>query len=143
LVWFSRKFFPFILNKKYFSEIEKNLKIPYYLLIISNLVIKFFIFLYFILNLFFSISSLRIWFNLIFISILVLIFMIVICFSLTIFLIEIFYILDLILILLIVFYFIWNNLWNYNNNFLISSILIFLSVRFDLHCFYCYLFYLK
>ena len=143
MVWFSRKFFPFISNKKYFSEIEKNLKIPYYLLIISNLVIKFFIFVYFILNLFFSISSLRIWFNLIFISILVLIFMIVICFSLTIFLIEIFYILDLILILLIVFYFIWNNLWNYNNNFLISSILIFLSVRFDLHYFYCYLFYLK
>jgi len=47
---------------------------------------------------FFSISSLIIWFNFIFISTLVFIFMIVIYFSLIIFLIEILYLLDLILI---------------------------------------------
>ena len=63
---------------------------------------------------FFLISSLTIWFNLIFISTLVLIFMIAICFSLIIFLIKIFYLLDLVLILLIIIYFIWNNLWNCN-----------------------------
>jgi len=43
------------------------------------------------LNLFFSISSLKIWFNLIFILTLVLIFITIIYFSLVIFLIEIFY----------------------------------------------------
>jgi hypothetical protein len=68
----------------------------------------------FCLNLFFLISSLKIWFNLIFILTLILIFMIVICFSLIIFLIKIFYLSNLILILLIVTYFIWNNLWNCN-----------------------------
>jgi hypothetical protein len=41
-------------------------------------------------------------------------FMIVICFSLILFLIEIFYLSNLILILFIVIYFIWNNLWNCN-----------------------------
>jgi len=55
---------------------------------------------------FFSISLLRIWFNLIFILILILIFIIDICFSLIIFLIEIFYLSNLVLILLIVIYFI-------------------------------------
>jgi hypothetical protein len=55
-----------------------------------------------------------IWFDLIFILTLVLIFMIVICFSLIIFLIKIFCISNLVLILLIVNYFIWNNLWNCN-----------------------------
>jgi hypothetical protein len=63
---------------------------------------------------FFSNSPLRIWFNLIFILTLVIIFMIAICFSLIIFLIKIFYISNLILILFIVTYFIWNNLWNCN-----------------------------
>jgi len=52
--------------------------------------------------------------NLIFILISVLIFIIFICFSLIIFLIEIFYLSNLVLILLIVTYFIWNNLWNFN-----------------------------
>jgi len=63
---------------------------------------------------FFSISSLKIWFNLIFISTLILIFMIVNFFFIIIFLIEIFYLSNLILILLIFIYFIWNNLWNCN-----------------------------
>jgi hypothetical protein len=91
-----------------------------------------------------SISPLKIWFNFIFILTLVLIFIIVICFSLIIFLIEIFYLSNLILILLIVTYFIWNNLWNCNYyyfNFIIFQ--FFLSVTFDLHYFDCYLFYLR
>jgi len=69
---------------------------------------------YLIFLIFFSISSIGIWFNLIFICTLVLIFMIVTCFSLIIFLIKIFYQSDLVLIFFIVIYFIWNNLWNYN-----------------------------
>jgi hypothetical protein len=40
LVWFSEKCFPFILGGKHFPEIVKNLEISYYLLIISNLVLK-------------------------------------------------------------------------------------------------------
>jgi hypothetical protein len=67
---------------------------------------------------FFSISSLIIWFNLIFISTLVFIFMIFICFSLIIFLIEILYLLDLILIF---YYFLF--FWNYNFfNFIIFQL---------------------
>jgi hypothetical protein len=60
----------------------------------------------FCLNLFFSISSLKIWFNLIFILTLILIFMIIIYFSLIIFFIEIFYLSNLVLILFIITYFI-------------------------------------
>ena len=70
----------------------------------------------FCLNIF-LILSLKIWFNLIFILTLVFIFMIVIFFSIIIFFIEIFYLSNLILILLIIIYFIWNNLWNYNYNY--------------------------
>jgi hypothetical protein len=73
---------------------------------------------------------------------LALIFMIVICFSLIIFLIENFNLLDLVLILLIVFYFIWNNLWNCKF-FKISSSFSFLSVRFNLYYFDYYLSYLR
>jgi len=62
---------------------------------------------------FLSISSLRIWFNLIFISILVFILLIVICFSLILFLIEIFYLSFFVPIFFIVICFIWNNLWNW------------------------------
>jgi len=101
LVWFSGNCFSFILGGKYFPEVMKNLEILYYWLIISNLVIKLLIDIYFVW--FFLISSLKFWFNLIFILILVFIFifMIVICFSLLIFLIEIFYLSNLILNLLI------------------------------------------
>jgi len=74
---------------------------------------------------FFSISPLRIWFNLIFILTLVPIFMIVIFFSLIIFLIEIFYLSNLAFILLIITYFIWNNLWNYNYNSLSFNFFIY------------------
>jgi hypothetical protein len=81
--------FLFIFNEKHFPEVVKNLEILYYLLIITNLVLKLLIAIYFVL-IFFSISLLKIWFILIFILILVFIFMIVICFSLIVFLIEIF-----------------------------------------------------
>jgi len=46
LAWFPRKCFPFILGGKYFPEVVKNLKISYYLLIISNLVLKLLIAIY-------------------------------------------------------------------------------------------------
>jgi len=105
LAWFSKKYFHFILDGKHFSEVMKNLKISYYLLIMSNLVLKLLIAIYFVW-IFFLISSLKIWFNFIFILTLVLIFIIVIYFSLIIFLIEIFYLSNLVIILLIVTYFI-------------------------------------
>ena len=43
----SRKVFFFILDRKYFLEVVKNLEILYYLLIISNLVLKLLIDIYF------------------------------------------------------------------------------------------------
>ena len=150
LAWFSEKVFSFYFGWKTLSRsYEKKLKISYYLLIITNLILKFFIAIYFVLNIFFSISPLKIWFNLIFILTLIHIFMIVICFSLIIFLLKFFiyqiwssffwlllilfeiiyeiiiiiiilisspfnffYMLDLISIILIVIYFIWDNLWD-------------------------------
>ena len=42
----SRNFFFFILGRKHFSEVVKNLKMSYYLLIISNLVLKLLIVIY-------------------------------------------------------------------------------------------------
>jgi len=60
------------------------------------------------------------------------------------FLIEIFYLSNLVFILFIVTYFIWNNLWNVNYycfNFFIFQ--IFFIFRFDLYYFDYYLFYLR
>jgi hypothetical protein len=48
LVLFLGKYFSFILDGKHFPEIMKNLKISYYLLIISNLVLKLLIAKYFV-----------------------------------------------------------------------------------------------
>jgi hypothetical protein len=112
----SRKIFFFYFGRKtLFRSCEKFRNIYHInLLIMSNLVLKLLISIYFVWIFFFSISSLKIWFNLIFILTLVLIFMIVIYFSLIIFLIEIFCLSNLIIILLIVTYFIKNNLWNCN-----------------------------
>jgi len=59
LVLFSRKFFPFILGGKYFLEVVKDLKISYYLLIMSNLVLKPLVATYFFFNLFFQIHPLK------------------------------------------------------------------------------------
>ena len=77
----SRKMFHFILGGKHFPEIVKKLKMSYYLLIISNLVLKLLIAIYIYYFEFFNFIP----YNLIFILILVLIFIIVICFSLIIF----------------------------------------------------------
>jgi len=46
LVWFPEKCFPFILGGKHFPEVVKNLEMSYYLLIISNLVLKLLIAIY-------------------------------------------------------------------------------------------------
>jgi hypothetical protein len=120
------KFFFSLLSKKIFSfyfrlktsfrscEKFRNIMLFAYYIKFDPQTFNYYIFCF---EFFFSISSIRIWFNLIFISTLILIFMIVICFSLNIFLIEIFYLSDFILILLIVIYFIWNNLWNHNYYF--------------------------
>jgi hypothetical protein len=46
LVWFPEKYFPFILGGKHFLKVVKNLEISYYLLIISNLILKLLIAIY-------------------------------------------------------------------------------------------------
>ena len=46
LVWFPEKYFPLILGGKHFIEIVKNLEMSYYLLIISNLILKLLIAIY-------------------------------------------------------------------------------------------------
>jgi hypothetical protein len=52
LAWFSRKCFPFILGEKHFLEVVKNLEMSYYLLIISNLVLKLLIVIYILFRIF-------------------------------------------------------------------------------------------
>jgi len=110
LVWFSWKFFLFILNIKQFSKVVKNLEMSYYLPIISNLVLKLLIAIYILFWIFFSISSLK--FNF-YINFGLYFYNCYLFFSYH-FLIEIFYLLNLVFILLIVTYFIWNNLSNGN-----------------------------
>ena len=46
LVWFPEKYFSFIFGGKHFPEVVKNLEMSYYLLIISNLVLKLLIAIY-------------------------------------------------------------------------------------------------
>jgi len=129
LVWFSGKCFPFILGGKHFLEVVKNLEISYYLLIISNLVFKLliaiyilfwiFVFQFHLLEFNFYINFSHHFYN---------------CYLLFPyhFLIEIFYLSNLVLILLIVTYFIWNNLWNVNYyyyfNFFIFQFFYFLDL---------------
>ena len=84
LTWFPRNCFPIILDGKHFPEVVKILEMSYYLIIISNLVLKLLIAIYIFWSLFLSNFNF-IPQNLIFILILVLIFIIVICFSLIIF----------------------------------------------------------
>jgi len=95
----------------------------------------------FYLNLFFSISSLKIWFNFIFILTLVLIFMIVICFSLIIFFNWNFLSIKFSSHSFECYFFIWNNLWNCNYYYF--NFIIFQFFYFDLHYFDYYLFYLR
>ena len=79
------------MDEIYFSGIVKNSRISCYLLIIWYLIINLLIAIYFVLSVFFSISSLKNWFNLIFISTLVIFY-----FSFILFIIEFFYLSDLV-----------------------------------------------
>jgi hypothetical protein len=116
------------LDGKYFLEVVKNLEISYYLLIISNLVLKLLIAIYtlfwiFIFQFHFLKFNFYINFSPHFYN----------CYLLCsyYFFIEIFYLSNLIFILLIVTYFIWNNLWNVNYyyfNFFIFYFFYFLDL---------------
>jgi len=133
LAWFLGKCFPFILGRKHFPKIVKNLEMSYYLLIISNLVLKLLITIYILFWIFvFQFHPLE--FNF-YINFGPYFYYCYLLFSYH-FLIKIFYLSNLVFILLIVTYFIWNTLWNVNYyyfNFFIF--LLFLFFRFDLY--YC------
>jgi hypothetical protein len=141
LAWFPGKYFFFILGGKHFLEVVKNLEMLYYLLIILNLILKLLIAVYILFWIFvfqFHPSKFNFYnkFGPRFYN----------CYLLFPyhFLIEIFYLSNLILILLIVTYFIWNNLWKFNYyyfNFFIFQ--FFLFFRFNLYYFDYYLFYLR
>jgi len=65
LARFLEKYFFFIIDGKHFLEVVKNLKISFYLLIITNLILKLSIAIYFVLNFFFQFHFLEfdlIWF---------------------------------------------------------------------------------
>jgi len=103
LAWFSGKCFLFILGGKHFLEVVKNLEISYYLLIISNLILKLLIVIYILFWIFFfQFHPLK--FNF-YINFDPYFYNCYLLFSYY-FLIEIFYLSNLILILLIVTYFI-------------------------------------
>jgi hypothetical protein len=53
LISFLEKYFSFILGEKHFPEVVKNLEISYYLLIISNLILKLLIAIFILFKLFF------------------------------------------------------------------------------------------
>jgi len=143
LAWFPGKCFPFILDGKHLLKVVKNLEMSYYLLIISNLVLKLLIAIYiYILFWIFFFQFHPLEFNF-YINFSPYFYNCYLVFHYH-FLIEIFYLSNLILILLIVTYFIWNNLWNVNYyyfNFFIFH--FFLFFRFDLYYFDYYLFYLR
>jgi len=140
LAWFPGKCFPFILGGKHFPEIVKNLKMSYYLLIILNLVLELLIAIYILFWIFiFQFHPLE--FNF-YINFYPYFYNFYLLFPYH-FLIEIFYLSNLVIILSIITYFIWNNLWNVNYyyfNFFIFQ--FFLFFRFDLYYFDYYLFYL-
>ena len=112
------------LRGKHFPKVVKKLEMSLFVDYIKFDPQTFDCYIYFVLNIYFSISSLKILFL---ILTLVLIFIIAICFFLIIFFIEIFYLSNLVLILLIVTYFIWINLWMLIIIILISSSFIFLK----------------
>jgi len=103
LAWFSGKCFPFILDRKHFPEVVKNLEMSYYLLIISNLILKLLIAIY-ILFLIFVFQFYLLEFNF-YINFGPHFYNFYLLFPYH-FLIEIFYLSNLVLILLIVTYFI-------------------------------------
>jgi hypothetical protein len=91
-----------ILSGKHFLEVVKNLEMSYYLLIISNLILKLLIDIYIVLNICFSIHPLEFNFYINFDPHFYNYYLLFPYY----FLIEIFYLSNLILILLIVTYFI-------------------------------------
>jgi hypothetical protein len=112
-IWLSFQESVFLenLGGKHITEVVKNLEMSYYLLIISNLILKLLIAIYilfwiFIFQFHFLKFNFYINFSPHFYN----------CYLLFPyhFFIEIFYLSNLVLILLIVTYFIWNNLWNVN-----------------------------
>jgi hypothetical protein len=120
------------LGGKHFPEVVKNLEMSYYLLIVSNLILKLliaiyiyiyilfwiFIFQFHLLKFNFYINFGHHFYNRYFL------------FPYH-FFIEIFYLSNLVIIFLIVTYFIWNNLWNVNYyyfNFLIFYFFYFLDL---------------
>jgi len=138
LAWFSGKYFPFILGGKHFLKIVKNLEMSYYLLIILNLILRLliaiyilfwiFFFQFYLLEFNFYINFSPHFYN---------------CYLLFpyYFLIKIFYISNLVLVLLIVTCF-----FKIIYEMLIIIILIslfFNFFRFDLYYFDYYLFYLR
>jgi len=142
-IWlgFQKSVFLKNLGGKHFSEDVKNLEMSFYLLIISNLVLKLliaiyilfwiFIFQFHLLKFNFYINFGPHFYN---------------CYLLFPyhFFIEFFYVSNVVFIFLIVTYFIWNNLWSVNYyyfNFFIFY--FFLFFRFDLYYFNYYLFYLR
>jgi hypothetical protein len=119
LAWFPGKCFPFILDRKHFPEVVKNLEISYYWLIITNLILKLliaiYIYIYIYIYILFWISVFQfhpLEFNF-YINFSLHFYNCYLLFSYH-FLIKIFYLSNLIPILFIVTYFIWNNLWNGN-----------------------------
>ena len=140
--WIFRKVFFFFLDGKHFPEVVKNLEISYYLLIISNLILKLLIAIYILFWIFiFQFHPLK--FNF-YINFGPYFYNCYLIFPYH-FLIEIFYLSNLILIFLIVTYFIWNNLWNVNYYYYFNFFIFhfFLFFRFDLYYFDYYLFYLR
>jgi len=112
-IWlgFQKSVFLENLGRKHFPEVVKNLEMSYYLLIISNLVLKLLIDIYILFWIFiFQFHLLKINFHINFGPHFYNCYLL---FSYH-FLIEIFYLSNLVLILLIVTCFIWNNLWNVN-----------------------------
>jgi hypothetical protein len=125
LAWFSGKCFPFIFGRKTLSGSCEKIK---NIILFANYIKfgpqTFDCYIYFVLNICFSISSLKFIFYINFGSHFYNCYLLFPCY----FLIEIFYLSNLILILLIVTYFIWNNLWNVNYyyfNFFIFQFFIF------------------
>ena len=112
-IWldFQESVFIFIFDGKHFPKVVKNLEISYYLLIISNLILKLLIAIYILFWIFiFQFHPLK--FNF-YINFGPYFYNCYLIFPYH-FLIEIFYLSNLVLILLIATYFIWNNLWNVN-----------------------------
>jgi len=125
---FEKSIFLFILDGKHFLKVVKNLEMSYYLLIISNLVLKLLIAIY-ILFWLFSFQFHPLEFNF-YVNFDPYFYDCYLLFPYN-FLIENFYLSNLVLIILIVTYFIWNNLWNgnyYYFNFFIFQFFYFLNL---------------